>query len=298
MNMRTNLSLVAAMAGLLVSCASNTPAPIIDRAPPLLLERTTAVELKPGEYMVKRGDTLYGIALDHGQDHRDIAAWNNLDNPNLIKIGQVLRVRPPETAVENGPVAETRPVAPPPQIESHPVTNESLKREPKGGTQPYSDEAWAQMQKSAAVPAQAKPAEPGAASGVKSATTVVPVVADINWAWPTANKTATPFSEGSTKGIDFDGAVGDSVLAAASGKVTLVTNSLRGYGNLIVVKHNTTYLSVYAHNSKMLVTEGQAVSKGQKIAEIGSSDSDHPNLHFEIRREGKPVDPTKYLPAR
>ena len=113
-----------------------------------------------------------------------------------------------------------------------------------------------------------------------------------------ANKPTTLFSEGSNKGIKFDGAVGDPVLAAASGKVTLVTNSLRGYGNLIVVKHNTMWLSVYAHNSKMLVTEGQAVTKGQKIAEIGSSDSDRPNLHFEIRREGKPVDPAKYLPQR
>ena len=296
--------LAAVLVSLLASCASTAPAPVIDRASPTQLERATPVELKPGEYLVKKGDTLYGIALDHGQDHKDIARWNNLDNPNLIKIGEVLRVAPPGLPNEGEAVAETKPVAPPTQIESRPgdgkpAVPDTLKHEPKGGTQPYSDSAWAQMQNPTAPPPQGKPAEstaPPVTSNVKPATATV--AADINWAWPTANKATTPFSEGSNKGIDFNGAAGDPVLAAASGKVTLVTNSLRGYGNLIVVKHNTTYLSVYAHNSKMLVTEGQTVSKGQKIAEVGSSDSDRPNLHFEIRREGKPVDPAKYLPQR
>lgn len=299
MSFRSSIFLMSGLITLLAGCASTAPAPVIDRSPPQTLEQAAPIELKPGYYLVKKGDTLYSIALDHGQDHKDIAAWNSLDNPNLIRIGQVLRVVPPGSPDEGGtPVAETRPIAPPVQIESHPVdskaaVSEALKREPKGGTQPYSDADWAQMQNpSTVVPAtlpvaQAKP-EP-----------VKPLVAaDIDWGWPTSNKATAPFSDSSNKGIDFNGAVGEPVLAAASGKVTLVTNSLRGYGNLIVVKHNTTYLSVYAHNSKMLVSEGQTVSKGQKIAEIGSTDSDHPNLHFEIRREGKPVDPAKFLPQR
>jgi lipoprotein NlpD len=319
----------------LAGCANNSPAPVSNRSP-TGLEKPAAVEVKPGYYMVKKGDTLYSLALDHGQDHKDIVAWNNIDNPNLIRIGQILRVAPPEGAAAsstaNSAIVETRPVAPPIEIESRPVDGKpvvavaaagatnTLKREPKGGIQPYSDDAWAQIQKPASAPAAATVTQstttlpPAAAVPATTASTVPspsksaePTVkpstaavaaTDINWAWPTNNKVTTPFSEGSNKGLDFNGASGDPVLAAASGKVTLVTNSLRGYGNLIVVKHNATYLSVYAHNSKMLVTEGQAVSKGQKIAEIGSTDSDRPNLHFEIRREGKPIDPAKYLPQR
>ncbi len=308
MNFRSSFFLLTGCVALVAGCASSGPAPVIDRAPPQAIEHAAPehaapVELKPGQYMVKKGDTLHGIALDHGQDYKEIAAWNNLDNPNLIKIGQILRIVPPSLPNEGeASGAEIRPVAPPPQIETRPVksgpdTVETLKREPKGGTQAYTNEAWAQLQKPASAiptipivtPPPVKPSEPVAK----------PVVAaDIDWIWPTSNKATTSFSEVGNKGIDFNGAVGDPVLAAASGKVTLVTNSLRGYGNLIVVKHNATYLSVYAHNSKMEVTEGQIVSKGQKIAEIGSTDSDHPNLHFEIRREGKPADPAKYLPQR
>jgi lipoprotein NlpD len=319
MNFRAlNLSLAGLLVLLIAGCASNSPAPLVNRAPVTQVEKPAVVEVKPGYYMVKKGDTLYGIALDHGQDHKEIAAWNQLDNPNLIKIGQILRVAPPgETppAADNG-VAVTSAVVPPTQIESrpveqHPVTAataavapiaaaDGLKREPKGGVQPYSDEAWAKIQNpapvAAAVPvavpaAPEKPADPVKPAAVASAT-------DIDWAWPSRNKVTENFSDGSNKGLDFDGNAGEPVMAAAAGKVTLVTNSLRGYGNLIVVKHNTTFLSVYAHNSKMLVSEGQSVTKGQKIAEIGNTDADHPKLHFEIRREGKPVDPGKYLPSR
>lgn len=307
MNIRTCLILLMGAVALLAGCASSGPAPVIDRAPLQAAEhaesaeRAAPVEIKPGYYLVKKGDTLRAIALEHGQDYKEIAVWNSLDNPNLIKIGQVLRVVPPVANEGEATGVETRAVVPPQQIETHPVESvpvaaESLKREPKGGTQPYTSETWALMQKpalaatAAAVPAPpVKPPEPAAR---------VAVPADIDWAWPSSNKVTAIFSESSNKGIKFSGTNGDPVLAAATGKVTLVTNSLRGYGNLIVVKHNASYLSVYAHNSKMLVTEGQTVSKGQKIAEIGSTDSDHPNLHFEIRREGKPVDPAKFLPQR
>ena len=287
---------------LLAGCASTVPAPLIERASPQAVEKPAAIEVKPGYYLVKRGDTLRSIALDHGQDYKDIAAWNSLDNPNLIKVDQILRVSPPETGAV---VSETHPVAPPTQIETRPVDNkplvasDAMKREPKGGTQSYTDDAWAQLQKPvASSPAVAPPSKTGTPVSVPIAVAPANAANDISWAWPSSNKVTTPYSEGASKGLDFDGKLGDVVLAAASGKVTLVTNSLRGYGNLIVVKHNSTYLSVYAHNSKMLVSEGQSVSKGQKIAEIGSTDTDRPNLHFEIRREGKPIDPARFLSQR
>ncbi len=295
---------------LLAGCAGTSPAPVRERASPSLIERSAASVVPPGHYLVKKGDTLYGIALDNGQDHKDIAAWNQLDNPNLIKVGQVLRVVPPEG--ETSEVATTSPVAPPDQIESRTpgqqpvpqavVAADGVKREPIGRVLPYSDAAWAQTKhpmQIVAAPAAAQPAASPAVPPIEPKPAVVAVAeGDPNWAWPSTNKVSETFSEGSNKGLNFSGKIGEPVLAAAAGKVTLVTNSLRGYGNLIVIKHNTQYLSVYAHNSKMLVSEGQSIARGQKIAEIGSSDTDQPKLHFEIRREGKPVDPSKYLPPR
>ena len=117
-----------------------------------------------------------------------------------------------------------------------------------------------------------------------------------DWVWPTAGKVGTPFAEGASKGIDIPARSGQPVLAASAGTVTLVSNAVRGYGNLVVIKHSQTLLSVYAHNSKVLVEEKQTVAKGQKIAEVGATDTDSPKLHFEIRRMGKPVDPLKFLP--
>lgn len=296
--MRTAKLLLTGLALLLTGCASNAPAPVFDRAPPQEAEKPTGIDVKPGYYLVKKGDTLRSIALDHGQDYKDIAAWNNLDNPNLIRVDQQLRVIPPEGEA----AVETHAVVPPVQIESRPVDSrpaavDTVKREPKGGVQLYSDAAWAQIQ----TPQNSQNPALNPSTATAPAAPAKPVVAtalEIDWGWPSSQKISTPYSDGGSKGLDFEGKLGEPVQAAASGKVTLVTSSLRGYGNLIVVKHNTAYLSVYAHNSKMLVTEGQTVSKGQKIAEIGSTDTDRPNLHFEIRREGKPVDPAKYLPQR
>ena len=121
---------------------------------------------------------------------------------------------------------------------------------------------------------------------------------EINWIWPTNGAVLTGFDEVKNKGLDIGGAAGDPVLAAADGRVVYVGAGLRGYGNLIILKHNNTYLTAYAHNQTMLVKEDQAVQKGQKIAEMGSSDADRVKLHFEVRRQGKPVDPARYLPAR
>lgn len=298
---------------LLAGCFSQQPAPAVDRAP-AAQARTQAVAQPsgPGYYTVKRGDTLYRIALENGQDYRDIATWNNLTNPSSIKEGQVLRVIPPTAGVEGNGAVVARPVVTEPVVETRsldqPVATAqaisgTVKREPKVGKEPYSDEAFARLNKSAE--AATKPAEalPQIKPEAKSES-AVPAVAvangpdDVPWMWPSAGRLVSPYSESSNKGLDFAGKAGDPVLAAGDGKVVYAGAGLRGYGELIIVKHNATYLSAYAHNRKILVKEGQQVNRGQKIAEMGSTDADTVKLHFEIRKQGKPVDPAQYLPKR
>ena len=294
----------AALTALLSACANHPPAPVVDRgtAGPA---RTAAAEARPGYYTVKKGDTLYSIALDHGQPYRDVAAWNNIENPNVIRVGQSLRIAPPQdegggvvTPIKTTDVETVKPIgnaSVPPVVAG---SQAMLKQDPKGGKQPYSDEAWAKAQQGASAPA-AKPAETATAAE-KPAETPAAASSDevADWVWPTAGKVGTPFAEGSSKGIDIPAKAGQPVLAASGGTVTLVSNAVRGYGNLVVIKHSQTLLSVYAHNSKVLVEEKQTVTKGQKIAEVGATDTDSPKLHFEIRRMGKPVDPLKFLPPR
>ena len=138
--------------------------------------------------------------------------------------------------------------------------------------------------------AQSKPAE---SKPVPAASEDEP-----EWIWPSSGKVLATFNDSSNKGVDLAGNIGDPVIAAGSGKIVYVGSGLRGYGNLVIIKHNNNFLSAYAHNSEILVKEGQSVQKGQKIAALGNSDTDRPKLHFEIRRQGKPVDPVKYLPPR
>ena len=304
--------ILALLLPIIGGCASHAPAPVEDRgratarpAAEAAKVATPAADSQAVYHTVKKGETLYSIALDNGQDYKDVAAWNNLDNPNLIRVGQQLRVSPPDNGA---PVAVAKPVnfGAPVEVKSAPTSpaapastnTETLKREPKGGKLPYSDEALAKAQHAEAAekPAEAKhepkPAEPAPAEK--------PVVAgdDVEWMWPAGGKLMTPFAENGGKGVDIAGKAGDPVLAAASGVVSYAGAGLRGYGNLVVLRHNATYLSVYAHNSKILVKEKQTVAKGQKIAEMGSTDAESPRLHFEIRRQGKPADPQKFLPAR
>ncbi len=234
---------------------------------------------KAGYYTIKPGDTLIRIALETGQSHKDLARWNALEDPNKIEVGQVLRVVPP---IATEAVAVAKPVA------SSAVTSVPL---------------------GAAASAPAKAAsEPAAASSAPvTATTTpapapAPVVAgsddDLGWIWPGNGTVIAGFDEVKNKGLDIGGTAGDPVLAAAEGRVVYAGSGLRGYGNLIILKHNNVYLTAYAHNRTLLVKEDQTVKKGQKIAEMGSSDADRVKLHFEVRRQGKPVDPSKYLPAR
>ncbi|GAB2729787.1 peptidoglycan DD-metalloendopeptidase family protein [Comamonas sediminis] len=215
---------------------------------------------KPGYYTVKPGETLMRIAADNGLNWRDIARWSNLENPNVIEVGQVLRVVPPVTATAAAAPAATAPA----------VT---------GANTP------------AATPAPA-PAPAAAASA--------PAAADGNlgFIWPSSGAVIAGFDDARNKGLDIGGKAGDPVVAAADGRVIYSGAGLRGYGNLILIKHNNTYLTAYAHNQTLLVKDDQVVKKGQKIAEMGSSDADRVKLHFEVRRQGKPVDPSRYLPSR
>jgi lipoprotein NlpD len=281
----TSKALAMALVLLLSACASKVThrAPVEDRNNNSARSSSTSTPSdsaklmpgsenagKPGYYTVKPGDTLIRIALESGQGHRDVARWNALENPNKIEVGQVLRVVPPasEESVVAKPVASSKVSSTPLQSQ----TQSAAKNEP--------------------APAAAAPAavsESVAKSGEDN----------VSFAWPAKGTIVGAFDESKNrKGVDIGGAAGDPVLASADGKVVYAGGGLRGYGNLIILKHNNTYLTAYAHNQSLLVKEDQTVKKGQKIAEMGNSDTDSVKLHFEVRKLGKPVDPAQYLPAR
>jgi lipoprotein NlpD len=300
------LVLLTVSLGLLTACSTATRhAPVVDRtAPaPAAAPRAAATpasdEAKDdarGTYVVKKGDTLLKIALDHGQNYRDVVAWNNLANPNDIKADQVLRIAPPENGAS---VVQTSPIQMP---ESRPVTPPVPKKvAPRGDKRPYSDATMAELKKEDG----AKPSDKNDAKADKPEVAVAvpaaPPVSDedkLSWAWPSDGKIVATFDEGKNKGIDIAGKPGQQVMAAGAGKVMYAGSGIRGYGNLVIVKHSNSLLSAYAHNRSIVVKEGQNVNKGQMIAEMGDSDSDSVKLHFEIRQQGKPVDPSRFLPTR
>ena len=243
---------------------------------------------KPGYYTVKAGDTLIRIGLDNGQNWRDVVRWNALENPNLIEVGQVLRVAPPGVDVS---VAASRGVAAA-KIEARPLDGKPTAAVPAGSAAsgPVGSVA-AGSAVSAAAPASA-PAHASAPMRGREGDD------DIAWAWPAGGPVVVAFEEGRQKGLVLSGKAGDPVLAAADGRVVYIGTEIRGYGNLVIVKHNGTYLTAYAHNQTILVKDDQPVRRGQKIAEMGASDADRVQLLFEIRRQGKPVDPARLLPQR
>jgi len=224
---------------------------------------TSEPNTRPGYYTVKPGDTLIRIGLDHGQNWRDIIRWNSIENPNLIEVGQVLRVSPPVVEA-NQEVAVTKPV----QIGSMSAATEDKKTPPQ--------------------------AEAPAVNAVRNEG----AEESFQLSWPAQGTVSSNFDDSKNKGLDISGKTGDAILAAADGKVVYSGAGLRGYGNLIILKHNNTFLTAYAHNQTLLVREDQSVKRGQKIAEMGNSDSEQVKLHFELRRLGKPVDPLKFLPNR
>ena len=313
-----HIVLPALASALLAACASDYRAPIVERNvtrnAPVKAVLPPAAQ-KPDTYTVKRGDTLYSIALDNGVDYRELAAWNALSDPAVVKEGTVLRLRPPaaqqtaqpEARAQGDTGVQVRPVVTPGAVEARslgdprPATEqpraaaeaprpELLKTGPKAMKLPYSEENLALLQRQSPADAKVEAAVPPAGGAVETD--------GVEWMWPASGRVLAGFSKGSNKGVDILGKVGDPVFASASGRVVYSGTGLRGYGKLVIIKHNDTFLSAYAHNSNLLVKEGQSVVRGQKIAEIGNTDSPQAKLHFEIRRQGEPVDPLKFLPER
>lgn len=292
---RIPLIVTALALSVLAGCATRThPAPVEDRTnsstPSESASAAPSKPLpgaenagKPGYYTVKPGDTLIRISLESGQNWRDLVKWNNLDNPNLIEVGQVLRVVSPTTDAAASTAVAVKPVTSS-KIESRPLDNKPL---------PPAGAASGQIAPVAAASTASAPAPV-----IASAPAAKESEDDIPWAWPAAGSVVAPFDDTRHKGISVGGKAGDPVLAAADGRVVYAGSGLRGYGNLIIIKHNATYLSAYAHNQTLLVKEDQAVKRGQKIAEMGSTEAERVELHFEIRRQGRPIDPVKLLPPR
>jgi lipoprotein NlpD len=283
---RTIPILIALLAAALLSAcagpaASGKRAPIVEYgAGPV-----PSVAEKPAEtstiYVVQAGDTLYSIAFLNGLDYMEVARQNGLKDPTAIQVGQRLRLIVPAEEVvseESAPIPARIPRA------------GEIKNQPKVGRLLYSAQALAKAQHMQ----DDEPSRAPAASAEPASTTVEE---GVEWGMPTRGKVIAGYAKNANrKGVDFSGAQGQAILASASGKVVYSGSGLRGYGKLIIIKHNATFLSAYAHNDRLLVKEGQSVRKGQKIAEMGSTDTDQVKLHFEIRRMGKPVDPAKYLP--
>jgi len=292
----------------LAACSTRMDmAPVVDRTGAPI--STTAAQTPdngpppPGYYRVKPGDTLYRIALENGQNYHDIASWNNLTNPNQIEVGQLVRVAPPGANV----------AATTPGVATAPITGGGVQAQPLNGSMagtpqpgvttgttaqpPVYGSASGMGTAPGTVPGAAPAAVPGigAAAGVDSAAAASAQPAFI---WPVRGPILGTFDDARNKGLNIGGAAGEAVNASADGRVVYSGNGLRGYGNLIIIKHDATFLTAYAHNRALMVKEGDAVTKGQKIAEMGNSDSDRVMLHFEVRRQGKPVDPMKYLPPQ
>ena len=303
----------------LAGCAARRPAPVVERAPPAPPVVEAPLPEVPAEapmerpvptHMVRRGETLASIALQYGLDYRELAAWNNIVNPNRLETGRVLVLTAPGGSAPPAVAPVTTPLATAgPPIEAKPLANtQTVKVEPRAAKVPFSERAMAQVNAAESGPSPlAGEAPPPIAVAPKASVQPPPPRVeetrppspdneDIDWMWPAKGKVLAPFSD-TTKGMDIGGRKGAPVLAAASGRVIYADAGVRGYGKLIIIKHNDTWVSAYAHNDNILVKEQQDVRKGQKIAEMGSSDADQVKLHFEVRRQGKPVDPVKVLPA-
>ena len=338
MNLRICAALIACTA-LLAACSGSPHAPVTERAPVPQVAQAPAAAPKPvpppppatppGSYVVRRGDTLYSIALDNGLDFRELAAWNGIPDANMIREGQVLALKAPASDVQVRPIAGqggvvVRPlgnetaarVAPPPAAPS----SSELVTEPKALKLPYSEQNLALLarppSKAAAVPKPGGPAAPAVGPPppppVGVPTPAVPQapalpqapakpegdLSALDWGWPASGKLIARFSDPANKGVDIAGQVGEPVYAAASGVVIYTGTGIPSLGKLVIIKHNGNYLSAYAHNENVAVKLDQSVTKGQKIAEMGSTGTDQPKLHFEIRQLGKPVDPLKFLPDR
>lgn len=302
--MRINGLLVGlALAAILAGCASSGHrAPVSERgasASKAAISTESArnkaareKDWRPRVHVVQKGDTLYSIAFNYGFDYHELAELNGIKDTSLIHIGQEIKLFPGAVA-RPASVAESKPREP------------AIKDQPKLVKYAYSESAVAQLNKQAektekpvaviAKPESKPEVKPDAKPGDEASNEVSPD-ADMEWSLPTQGKVIGQFSEtDNRKGIDIAGKLGQTINASAPGKVVYSGSGLRGYGKLVIIKHNNTFLSAYAHNDKVLVKEGESVTRGQKIAEMGNTDADQVKLHFEVRRFGKPVDPAKYL---
>ncbi len=315
----------------LAACASRMDsAPVVDRtgtAPGLATAGAPGVPPgppPPGYYQVQPGDTLYRVALKSGQNFRDIATWNNLSNPNQIEVGQVLRVVPPGATPDSNGLTTT------------PLGGGGVAAMPPAGTSayasPYANNAAAPAGASSypspyangsggpannGLAQNTAPAAPSYGSASTPGVTALPAapessiaaatppaaVGNTQFIWPVqggsgANPILQRFDGVKSKGIDIGGAAGTPILAAAAGRVLYAGSELRGYGNLIIIKHDDHFLTAYGHNRVLLVKNNDAVTKGQKIAEMGDTQASRVELHFEVRKDSTPVDPMKYLPPQ
>lgn len=248
---------------LVAACASPQPASVSDREQP--------PSRKLQSHRVSHGETLYSIAWRYGLDHRRLAAANRISQPYTIYPDQTLRLEEAEPSR-----ALSRPAEMPVEVAKKPVKKLS-DQQPKPKNRSKNQTSVSEV-----------PPPPALLQGPPS------------WRWPAGGRILSAFgsSTGLNKGVDIEGKLGESVVAAASGQVVYAGSGLRGYGKLLIIKHNDTYLSAYAHNNRLLLSEGDPVKGGDKIAEMGSSGTDAVKLHFEIRRQGEPVDPIRYLPKR
>lgn len=310
MNQTPRLVLLTLMASLVAGCnTASRQAPIIERPVGSAAKQRPAParteEPRPdakGTYTVRRGDTLLRIAFDHGQSYRDLVTWNNLADPDDIKVGQVLRVAPNERQASS--VVVTQPVPMPPDSRPSVPRKTAPRADKKAYSDdtaeaPRSDKAGERAETVAASAAAAAVSPAAAAAGSRVGSTVTATDDEkLSWMWPSDGRIIATFDEGKNKGIDIAGRAGQQVMAAGAGKVMYAGSGIRGYGNLVIVKHSNSLLSAYAHNRAIVVKEGDNVAKGQVIAEMGDSDADSVKLHFEIRQQGKPVDPSRFLPSR
>jgi lipoprotein NlpD len=303
----------------LAACTSPGPAPVTERGSTrggtaAVATKAEAPRATPqiapsanGLHTVQRGDTLYAIAFANSLDYREIADWNQLESPDVIQVGQVLRLTSPSGAVEITPLDDD------PLPSASPLAEPLVLREPQAVLLAYSEANWAKVSSAQAVAAVAPPAAkpapsaatpPSAPAAPSTPAASAPAAATASaagkggWLWPADGTLLGRFGAAGGKGIDIVGPRNTPVVAVAPGKVVYSGSGLRGYGRLLIVKHAGEYLSAYAHNESILVKEGDTVAAGQRIGLMGDSDADRVKLHFEIRRYGKPLDPLNYLPER
>lgn len=311
---------------LLIGCSTTqSPVPVVDSIKTDSFGSTRKSpevnNLENQIYVVQKGDTLYSIALNHGVDFKKLADWNEITDPKTIRPGQRIKLSAPakdsqpalfalpgqpiETTIE--PTVQPFSEVPQNSTKNAGEIKKNIKTSPKALKLPFSEQNVARLkQPVSALPSvlQASTSSPMVEKNTRIEVAPQPEPqkydkaahqSDAEWIWPTTGKLLSSFSKNS-KGVKISGQAGQPILASSAGEVVYSGHGLRGYGNLIIIKHNNIFLSAYAHNSKLLVKEGEVVVKGQKIAEMGNTDTDITQLHFEIRKHGKPVDPLEYLP--